>query len=233
MTIPASSGTFGQAKFLQTFRGHTGQIYDVSITPDGQRAISGSNDKTCILWDLRTGKALKTISGHAGRIYSVSITPDGQRAISGSWDKSCILWELGTGKKLACFVSDFSIYAVKFFPNGILLGGESGEVVILNINRNSLHPGTPITTTRQIWDFELQKYQELSADCQFCGHRFAPTASVLDTIRKITTKAGLRPEQSPCLELPDEAWEDPGLIGNCPQCGAELKFNPFIAGGDN
>lgn len=35
-----------------------------------------------------------------------------------------------------------------------------------------------------------------------------------------------------CLELPDEAWEHPGLLGNCPKCGAELKFNPFIAGGE-
>jgi hypothetical protein len=54
----------------------------------------------------------------------------------------------------------------------------------------------------------------------------------VETIETITKKAGLKPDQSPCLELPDEAWEDPGLLGNCPRCGAELKFNPFIAGGD-
>jgi len=55
----------------------------------------------------------------------------------------------------------------------------------------------------------------------------------MGTIRKITKKAGLKPEQSPCLELPDEAWEDPGLLGNCPKCGEKLKFNPFIAGNEN
>jgi hypothetical protein len=54
----------------------------------------------------------------------------------------------------------------------------------------------------------------------------------LATIEGITKKAGLRPEQSPCLELPDEAWEEPGLLGFCPECGEELKFNPFIAGGE-
>lgn len=26
------------------------------------------------------------------------------------------------------------------------------------------------------------------------------------------------------------AWEDPGLLGECPARGEELKFNPFIAG---
>ena len=30
-----------------------------------------------------------------------------------------------------------------------------------------------------------------------------------------------------------EAWEDPGLLGDCPKCEGELKFNPFIAGGYN
>jgi len=54
----------------------------------------------------------------------------------------------------------------------------------------------------------------------------------LATIEEISKKAGLRPEQSPCLELPDEAWEEPGLLGNCPNCGEALKFNPFIAWGD-
>jgi hypothetical protein len=65
-----------------------------------------------------------------------------------------------------------------------------------------------------------------------CGHRFEPPIKVLKTIEKITKEAGLRTEQSPCLELPNEAWEDPGLIGNCPKCGEGLKFNPFIAGGE-
>jgi hypothetical protein len=40
----------------------------------------------------------------------------------------------------------------------------------------------------------------------------------------------LRPEQSPCLELPEEAWEEPGLLSYCPKCSGELKFNPFMAG---
>jgi hypothetical protein len=52
----------------------------------------------------------------------------------------------------------------------------------------------------------------------------------LATIDRIIKKAGLKSEQSTCLELPDEAWEDPGLLINCPNCKASLKFNPFIAG---
>ena len=114
----------------------------------------------------------------------------------------------------------------------IVLGCGTVEVVTLNAEKEILSTGLPITTARQIWDFELHQYQQLSADCPLCGHRFAPPASVLATIEEITKKAGLRPEQSPCLELADEAWEEQGLLGNCPNCGEVLKFNPFIAGGD-
>lgn len=86
-------------------------------------------------------------------------------------------------------------------------------------------------TIKRIWDFESQQYLSLSADCPLCGLRFSPPASVLETIETIIKKTGLRPGQSPCLELPDEAWEDPGLLGECPKCGGKLRFNPFVAGG--
>ncbi len=86
--------------------------------------------------------------------------------------------------------------------------------------------------TCEIWDFEFQQYQSLSVDCPLCGYRFAPSALVMATIGEITKKAGLRPDQSPCFELSDEAWEEPGLLSECPKCGEKLKFNPFIAGGE-
>jgi hypothetical protein len=100
----------------------------------------------------------------------------------------------------------------------------------LDLKREIMQHGFAITTIRQIWDFEFQQYLELSSDCSLCGHRFAPPASVLATIEKITKKAGLKPEQSHSLDLPDEAREDPRLLGNCPKCSEKLKFNPFIAG---
>jgi WD40 repeat protein len=215
---------------LKTLKGHTKEVNTVSITPDGQRVISGSGDNTCILWDLKSGQALQTLEGHADSVFSVAISHDGQRTISGSYNNNCILWNLNTGKKLACFTTASSIRALKIYPNGILLGLRSGEMVILNANKKLLCPGIAITTVLQLWDFEMQKYPELSSDCPMCGHRFAPPASVLTTIERITKKASLIPEQSPCLELPKEAWEESGLLCNCPKCGEKLKYNPFIAG---
>jgi WD40 repeat protein len=217
---------------IKTLIGHTSGVDAVAITPDGKQAVSGSWDNTCILWDLNTGQPIKTLIGHTSGVIAVAITPDGKQAVSGSWDKTCILWDLNTGNQLARSAAGSNINAVTLYENGILLGCNSGEVNNLNVNEKLLRRGEAITNIRQIWEYELQQYQELSADCPLCGHRFSPPVSVLETIEKITKEAGLNPEQSPCLDLPDEAWKEPGLLGNCPKCGENLKFNPFVAGGD-
>ena len=168
--------------------------------------------------------------GHTHAVRAVSITPDGKRAVSGSYDKTCILWDLNTGKKLAKCIFPSSINTIALFPRGIFGGCSSGETFVLNVPKEIFKHGNGIITARQIWDFEHKHYQPISADCPFCGTRFSPPESVLNTIKKITKRAGLSPEQSPCLELPKEVWEEPGLKSECPQCGEELKFNPFIAG---
>jgi WD40 repeat protein len=214
---------------IKTLKGHTSRVSAVSITPDGKNAISGSYDNTCILWDLYSGDAIKSLKGHNDRVNAVSITPNGKYAISGSNDNTCILWELKTGKQIVRVCTNSDIYAVKLYSEGVVLGCYSGEVVILNTAKEIICPGLPITIARLIWDFELQKFLPISTDCPLCGHRLAPPTSVLTTIDTITKKAGLRPEQSPCLELPKETWEEPGLLSNCPKCGGDLKFNPFIA----
>jgi len=228
---------------LQILEGHTEEVKVVSITPDGKRAISGSGDnnilllgtssnKDCIIvWDLKTGQVIQTLKGHSGIVTDVFITPDGKRAISCSMDCSCFLWNINTGTQLAWFCSDSKILRSSITPFGLVLNCYNDNK-ILCIDRKFLQPSTTITTIRYIWDFRFSHYQEPSADCPICGHRFAPPISVLNTIEKITKRAGLKPEQSPCLELRDEYWEDQGLMGNCPNCGEGLNFNPFIAGGD-
>jgi WD40 repeat protein len=217
---------------IKILKGHMGEVSVISITPDGKRAVSGSCDNTCILWDLNTGVALTALIGHTNWINALSITSDGRRAVSGSDDHSCILWDLKNGEMGAWLVSNSKINAISCFPGGIFGGEESGNTFTLMLDKKINCPELCIVTIKQIWDFELQQYLPPTADCPLCGRRFAPPALVLATINNITKKFGLRPEQSPCLELPDEAWEDPGLLGNCPKCGGELKFNPFIAGGD-
>lgn len=67
----------------------------------------------------------------------------------------------------------------------------------------------------------------LTARCPNCGKRFTVPEVVEQAIERAC--AGLSPEQSPCLHLPETAWDDPALRSPCPHCQQPLRFNPFVA----
>ena len=114
------------------------------------------------------------------------------------------------------------------FSSGIYGGGEAGETFNIKVSRELLCPEPGIVTVRYIWEFEKQRYSGPSADCPFCIKRFEPQKHILDTIHNILQNSNIGLGDSPCLKLPKEAWEEPGLLSTCPICGGAIKFNPFI-----
>ncbi|MEX2213222.1 MAG: TIR domain-containing protein [Phycisphaeraceae bacterium] len=82
---------------LRTLEGHTDDVNSVSLTPDGRRAVSASDDRTLRVWDVETGACLRTLEGHTDDVNSVSVTPDGRRAVSASKDKTLRVWDVETG----------------------------------------------------------------------------------------------------------------------------------------
>lgn len=90
-----------QSPVTKVLKGHTGKIRCVAIMPDGQRAVSGSDDRTVRVWDLMVGQCLTTLKGHTGSVYGLAATADGQRAVSGSADQTVRVWDLVAGQCLA------------------------------------------------------------------------------------------------------------------------------------
>ena len=85
---------------IGTLEGHTDSVNTVAITPDGQHAVSASDDRTLRIWDLASGATLRTLEGHTNSVSAVAITPDGQRAVSASDD--------GTIMSMRCCESSFT-----------------------------------------------------------------------------------------------------------------------------
>ena len=56
----------------------------VAVTPDGQRAVSASEDKTLKVWDLEQRARAAHPRRPLGFGHGVAVTPDGQRAVSAS-----------------------------------------------------------------------------------------------------------------------------------------------------
>ena len=103
---------------VRTLEGHSGRVTAVALFPDGERALSASDDDTLKLWDLETGQMLKALEGHSSSVTDVALFPDGRRALSASWDKTLKLWNLETGQVLKTLEGHSNeVTAVALFPD--------------------------------------------------------------------------------------------------------------------
>src|SRR5262249_3112403 len=101
------------------FSGHKAGVSSVVFSPDGRQALSGSGDKTLILWDLATGKPIRTFKGHTALVRRVAFSPDGSQALSGSDDKTMILWDVATGQQIRSFTGHKGqVKGLAFSPDG-------------------------------------------------------------------------------------------------------------------
>ncbi|CAK9181715.1 unnamed protein product [Ilex paraguariensis] len=76
-------------KFVATFRGHVGPVYQIS-----RLLLSGSKDSTlkvCV-WDIRMQKLKQDLLGHADEVFTVDWSPYGEKAASGGKDRVLKLW---------------------------------------------------------------------------------------------------------------------------------------------
>ena len=82
---------------VHRFGGHTSAVRSACFSPDGQLVLTGSWDKTAILWDASSGRIVRALTGHSEGVRSVCFSPDGRLALTGSADKTAILWDVASG----------------------------------------------------------------------------------------------------------------------------------------
>jgi WD40 repeat protein len=110
---------------IRRFKGHTGPVEGVAVSPHGDTMLSCSQDKTVRLWDLATGAEIRRFEGHTGWVYGIAFSPDGKFALSAgtSWggaagDFLC-LWDVETGHEIRRFHGHGdAILDVAFAPDG-------------------------------------------------------------------------------------------------------------------
>lgn len=128
--------------------GHMSLIRSIVFTPDGQRLISASDDKTIRVWDLKSGRTIQTLrgdigEGEAGKIYALAISPDGRwlaaggrTGLPGMPNHPIRIYDLSTGQ-LATLLDGHvePVLSLAFSPDGTMLasGGMDDRAVVWNI----------------------------------------------------------------------------------------------------
>ncbi|MUN40912.1 NB-ARC domain-containing protein [Actinomadura litoris] len=97
--------------------GHTGWVNAVAISPDGTRALTGSDDHTARVWEIATGRELHTLTGHTGEITTVAFNIDGSRVLTSDYDSVVRVWEMATGREVALWRNDHPVRWCRFSPD--------------------------------------------------------------------------------------------------------------------
>ena len=133
---PFSAEPVEDLSLIRYLKGHSGWVRAVAVCPDGKTALSGSSDRTLIVWDLETGRQIRTLKGHSGYVSAVAVCPDGKTALSGADDQTLIVWDLETGRQIRTLEGhSSSVNAVAVCPDGktALSGAEDKTLIVWDL----------------------------------------------------------------------------------------------------
>ena len=100
---------------------HDGAVYSAAFSPDGQRIVTASSDKTARVWDAASGKPIgEPLTGHEGMVRSAAFSPDGKRIVTASDDKTARVWDAESLKPIGQPLKghEYRVRSAAFSPDG-------------------------------------------------------------------------------------------------------------------
>lgn len=178
--LPSNSG------LLRTLTGHMDVIVGLAITPDLQKVISASWDKTLRVWDIASGQEVATLHNTNTYCHCAAISHDGGHIVAGRDDGNLEIWNLNRGilertinahdrsvQDVAISPSGHSIFSASsdglikqwHFETGILLAtlrGHTNGVNSIKVTSSSLLISGSWDNTAIIWDLANDEARRLT-----------------------------------------------------------------------
>ncbi|MEH2273215.1 MAG: AAA-like domain-containing protein [Nostoc sp.] len=136
----------GQFQLHQVIQAHTGRIWDIVYSPNGQFIASASADGTIKLWTSENSERLlekpdRILEGHKSEVFGVAISPNSQFIASTGGDGCLRLWKrdgtlvrIFNGKSIGltrvAFSPDGQMLAAAGFDNTIKVWKTDGTLLV-------------------------------------------------------------------------------------------------------
>jgi WD40 repeat protein/uncharacterized caspase-like protein len=120
---------------------HAGYTRAVAFSPNGQLILSGSDDGTIKIWDVKSSRLVRTLDTVPSGTIAVSILQDGRRGLSAHDDGRLRLWDLTSGAVLRTFGGDArAATSLSISPNGsrVLSGSDDFTAKLWDIGTGQL-----------------------------------------------------------------------------------------------
>jgi WD40 repeat protein len=109
-------------------KGHGAGVTWVAFTPDGEKVLSASHDKTVRVWDWRKSKCERILEGHTDSVRCLALLKSNLVA-SASWDGTVRVWDWRTGEQQTTLKPNLGrLHALSVSRDGkwLAAGGEGG-----------------------------------------------------------------------------------------------------------
>ena len=142
-------------------QGHAGKVHNLIFTPEGNRLISISEDKTIRVWNAQTGEQVNKFEsqigdGYEGMLYASALSPDGKFLAVGGYQVSTesqnyvIIIDIEKGVQVATAIGHVDVItSLAFSSSGVYLasGSQDGTVRIWRMEN---FPSLPYVTSLEV-----------------------------------------------------------------------------------
>jgi hypothetical protein len=131
----------GSAVLSRHLVGHPSGISAVTLSPSSHFAVSGCDDGSISVWDIRTGETCHRLLAHRTSVKALIMSKDETLLVSSATDRSLKVWDLSSGKLRFDLkpVGDVAISLVIDESGRFLISGtQSGQIQIWDLTDGSL-----------------------------------------------------------------------------------------------